>query len=717
ADIVAKAGHRAAATRGDKRPRGNVTIATNMAGRGTDIKLEAGVVFEKCIGELGPPDDAASSRKWFWHEPGVTGTKCCVHCPDYDAKTNCAHCWKPKVDPRFPALGRTVCPITVPCGLHIVGTERHESRRIDNQLRGRSGRQGDPGSSQFFLSISDELMKMFMGDRMLWLLEKFGFEEGMAIEHKSVNRAIEKAQKKVEERNFSIRKHLLEYDEVMDHQRKVFYEQRQAILERRGLTELIWKIIGETIEDAVDRYLAPLYRAECAAEWVRGKLDCALEPKKLDLDDRARLEAFVRDAARDEARSQIAITVGEYMDPDVDPAQWDIRGLVRWAESHFDAAVTQNQLRKMSQLEIQELLTEAAAKKMETFDLSPLEPFLDPNYGAKSQAQWARQKFGVEVTLDELLKSEPGQAGAVLTERVKAQYRQRELTYPVEWILDRTLGAQGADTAYAADALAAWANLKFNVGWTVDTVQNRPAREVADTLFQLNRDYVGNGKLEAEVDQAMAGEDDLRAWGARRFGRAFDMDAFDAAAGQGPDRGTAREFLLKTGRALLRHELTLLEQYVLLQIYDQTWKDHMHAMDLLKEAIGLRAYAEQDPKIAYKREGFRMFNEMMQNVREKVTSIIFRARLSDDGGMRSAYQIGRAMHEDATNLGFSGQADADREAAMRGQDGPQKIETIRRDVPRVGRNDPCPCGSGKKFKQCCGKKGAGPVRTSSAPRR
>jgi preprotein translocase subunit SecA len=164
AEIVKKAGERHEPTRGkDIEPVGNVTIATNMAGRGTDIKLQQGVVYEKCIGDLGPPENG-HTRVSGWKEKGVIGTKCCINCPDYDPKTNCAHCWKPKVDPRFPELGRKVCPHSTPCGLHIIGTERHESRRIDNQLRGRSGRQGDPGSSRFFLSLGDDLLKMFMGE-------------------------------------------------------------------------------------------------------------------------------------------------------------------------------------------------------------------------------------------------------------------------------------------------------------------------------------------------------------------------------------------------------------------------------------------------------------------------------------------------------------------------------------------------------------------------
>jgi len=158
------------------------------------------------------------------------------------------------------------------------------------------------------------------------------------------------------------------------------------------------------------------------------------------------------------------------------------------------------------------------------------------------------------------------------------------------------------------------------------------------------------------------------------------------------------------GRDLLRRELSMLEQYVLLQIYDQAWKDHMHAIDLLKESIGLRGYAEQDPKIAYKKEGFGMFQEMRAGIEDKVTSIIFKARLSGEEQAESRYNIGSTSHGAATNLGFSGQADRDREAAMQAQ-GETKIETIVREQPKVGRNQPCPCGSGKKFKQCCGKTG------------
>ncbi len=708
ADIVTKAGHCHESGRGkDKTPLGNVTIATNMAGRGTDIKLQQGVVYEKCIGDLGPPENG-DGHKYGWHESGVVGTKCCIRCPDYDAKTNCAHCWKPKVDPRFPAMGRKVCSLTVPCGLHIVGTERHESRRIDNQLRGRSGRQGDPGSSRFFLSLGDELLRMFMGDWMLKMLEKMGFEEGMSIEAKSINKGIERAQMKVEEKNFGIRKHLLEYDEVMDHQRKIFYKERQDILgasrpgKSGGLVELIWKMIDSTIEASAEKFLDRDFSAKCVCDWARSELECSLEPKHIDIYDIVGSEKIIREYAKDEARSQIAMTVGEYMDPDIDPKQWDIRGLARWGETRFGSKLTQNQLRNMVVEEVQEQFLEASEARIEKYDLRPIEQFMDPHFGHRSLLAWAQYKFGIEFKLEDDSELTHEELVAKLREAIREAYRQREARYPVEWILGQTLLDEKIDNTYAAEGLVRWANFKFDLDWTVDDVQKRPVKETTEELFRLNRDYSVNGRLEDEIDRALSqyeasGNGELVEWGRKRFGPAFDEETFKEAA-------APRDALLTFGRDLIRRELTILERYVLLQIYDQAWKEHMHAIDLLKESIGLRGYAEQDPKIAYKKEGFEMFQEMRAVIEDKVTSIIFRARLSGESEVQSRYRIGASRHSESTNLGFSGAASADQQAAMQAQGAEKKIETIRREQPKVGRNQPCTCGSGKKFKQCCGKK-------------
>ncbi len=204
AEIVARAGE-----------PGAVTIATNMAGRGTDIKLGAGVVKHANCGLVQPKPD---------QEP----------CP-YLKELNCYD--------------------NVPCGLHIIGTERHESRRIDRQLRGRSGRQGDPGSSRFYLSLEDDLMRLFQSDRVASIMDRLGVQEGEVIQHRMVTKSIERAQRRVEAHNFEIRKHLLEYDDVMNQQREVIYSRRSHALRGENLKEEILEMMADYIESKIRQYV------------------------------------------------------------------------------------------------------------------------------------------------------------------------------------------------------------------------------------------------------------------------------------------------------------------------------------------------------------------------------------------------------------------------------------------------------------------------------
>jgi preprotein translocase subunit SecA len=206
AEIVAYAGHKSA-----------VTIATNMAGRGTDIKLGVGVV--KC-------------------------ERCCIYC---ETPTDCENC---------PNERKNVdCEKDVPCGLHIIGTERHESRRIDRQLRGRAGRQGDPGASSFFTSLEDDLMRLFGSERISSVMDRLGVEDGEVITHSFITRAIENSQKKVEMYNFGIRKRLIEYDDVMNKQREVIYGRRNEILMSGDLDGIISRLIESVTGDVADRFL------------------------------------------------------------------------------------------------------------------------------------------------------------------------------------------------------------------------------------------------------------------------------------------------------------------------------------------------------------------------------------------------------------------------------------------------------------------------------
>jgi len=336
-------------------------------------------------------------------------------------------------------------------GLRIIGTERHESRRIDNQLRGRSGRQGDPGSSRFYLALEDDLLRIFGGERMTSIMERLGMEEGEPIEHNLISRAIENAQSKVEAHNFDIRKHLIEYDDVMNQQREVIYRQRREALN------------GKSLKPAI--------------------------------------EDMIQDKAEEIAET--------YADEKTAPEEWNLKGL--------------------------------------------------------DEAVFNQYNSHINITED---------------------------------LLD----------GLNADGLA---------------------EVIASSAFEL---YT---KKEGEL-----GEENFRQ----------------------------------------------LERYVMLNTVDTLWKDHLLSMDHLKEGIGLRGYAQQNPLIVYKKEGFEMFQDMISRIQEQTLSILFRIQPAEPDKIE-------AIHKPKEqNLIFSG------------SDGePQKKKPVRRANDKTGRNDPCPCGSGKKFKKCCGK--------------
>jgi preprotein translocase subunit SecA len=408
AEIVAQAGR-----------YGAVTIATNMAGRGTDIVLGGN---PEGLTRQALKDKEHSKEEW---------------------------------DKTFEQF-KTLCAgekekVIEAGGLHILGTERHEARRIDNQLRGRSGRQGDPGSSRFYLSLEDDLLRIFGSDRISGLMGKLGMEEDVPIEHRMVSRAIENAQKKVENHNFEMRKHILEYDDVMNQQRKVIYEQRRQILAGEDLKE---EVLG-LAEDMCDGIL------------------------------------------------------GFYCPENAYPETWDVTGL--------------------------------------------------------------------------------------------------------------------------KDVLAA----KFS--------------------FRLT-----------DIDPQSIPRDDFREklWGA------LQQSYNDKEKEIGPE--------------LMRH----LEKVFMLQAVDNQWKDHLLAMDHLKEGIGLRGYGQKDPLIEYKKEGFDMFEEMKLRIVETTVENLFRIKVAakDQGE-----QIERRQRRQMEKLSFVGAGAA---AAV-----PAPVHAAQ----KVGRNDPCPCGSGLKYKKCHGK--------------
>ncbi len=639
ADIVALAGQQYQNKLGNTV--GRVTIATNMAGRGTDIKLAPGVA------EVG--------------------------------------------------------------GLFVLGTERHEARRIDNQLRGRSGRQGDPGESRFLLSLQDDLMKLFAGDFVYKALKRLGMKEDEAIEHSWVSKSVEKAQKKVEERNFGIRKNLLEYDEVRDVQRNYFYKRRQQIMEGLNLQEMIFETITDSVDDAVQQYLDPDYVPGVVAEWARREFHSVIEPQDLRDTEPAILESVIRDRSREEAKSSITTSLSEFMDPDADPADWDYNGLAKWAEEAFDVRVNSAQLRKMDREQIRESLIEAALEQIERKDCDGFAPYLVKNYAQMQLAEWANTKFNLKIKGEDLIGKTAQQAADFILEKAHESYAQREVEAPIEYVLGAIEGAGGVENIYASEELASWLRKKFGASLTGEEIRKTPKPELWKKLLEISRG--SPAAMKKEIDEAVekfTESKELAAWVSSRLQIPLSPEEF---ADEGiEDR---RRRLQEWGEAFLRTELTEMERKVLLQIYDMTWKDHLYAMDLLRESIGLRGVAERDPRIEYKKEGSRLFQEFMKGIRDRVTDVIFKVRLQQSFEVRNIYenQVEQFQHQE--NFGVANSpaaqevraemaAEAEAPPPAREDEEP-RVATIVNDTPRVGRNEPCPCGSGKKYKQCCGK--------------
>jgi len=240
--------------------------------------------------------------------------------------------------------------------------------------------------------------------------------------------------------------------------------------------------------------------------------------------------------------------------------------------------------------------------------------------------------------------------------------------------------------------LANWANKKYNAGFSIEHIQNTKPQLLHKQLLDLSKSY-NDGKLEQELDNkiAQSGTSELAKWANERFNASLSEEELG-------NKNELKEKLSELAREFLRSELSDLEKYVLLQVYDSTWKDHLYSMDHLKSNIWMRSWAEKDPKIEYKREGFRMFNEMLEAIEDKVTDTIFKVRLEAGTRARSVWNVSQTAHDQVDQFAM---AERQRAAAQAPQ-GEQKVKQIKLEQPKVGRNDPCTCGSGKKYKKCCG---------------
>ncbi len=680
AEIVAQAGRLCA-----------VTIATNMAGRGTDIVLG------------GNPETMA----WAQLQDKYP-TRLEVPQEEWDQLVA-------QIDRRekMKEQGEEVKKIG---GLHIIGTERHESRRIDLQLRGRCGRQGDPGSSRFFLSLEDDLMRIFAGEWVKNILTRLGMQEGEAIESKLVTRRVEGAQKKVEERNFEIRKNLLEYDEVMDEQRKRVYGYRQKILDGVNCRDLIVEMIDEQLDEHLQVFLDPEYGTDSFAAAAGGLLNVQLTARDYRNTSFGDAQRMARDEAYRLAESQIFDAIEENLPEDEDQSEWNWSALAKWSALRWGTNYRDRDLKKIGREHLSEALIKDATKAIEKVDLADFERLFDPDYGVKTACAWLRDKFGIELAPDEMVELEKPAFIELAHQRAQESYDERESEYPVLAGLYRfaSRDRSGNRRGFQREELVEWAKNRFGVELTLDDLRNKQGEDVRQMLIEYSRkNNARANEVAAEAQQrvdalfAEAGTnvtlgqatgnngklDDLGDWLRESCQKELSTETLAKL-----DHEEARRRVSQIVEDRYRPEMRRMERALLLQLLDQAWKEHLLAMDHLRSSVGLRGYAQIDPKVEYKREGMRMFEAMWSSVANYVTDLIFKMEQLDEGFVGSTWQESAAIHEEAPSTSDIAQQ---QKAAIEGTDTKQKIEPIRNRQEKIGRNQSCPCGSGKKYKNCC----------------
>jgi preprotein translocase subunit SecA len=684
AEIVAQAGRKNA-----------VTIATNMAGRGTDIILGGNadamawaVLQDKYATRLDVPQEEWTALVREIEE-------------------------REKMKPE----GQEVRGLG---GLHIIGTERHEARRIDLQLRGRCGRQGDPGSSRFYLSLEDDLMRIFAGEWVKNIWTRLGIQEGEAITSRMVSRRVEGAQKKVEERNFEIRKNLLEYDEVMDEQRKRVYGYRQRILDGANCKQLILEMIGQQIDRYFDEFLAKDYGTDTFATWASGQLSVEFDARDFHSLDYETASRLAKDEASRKVEGQILEAIDENLPQEEDPEEWNWEALAKLINTRWKLNVRDRDLKKIGREQIAEMVVERARESIDGLDLGEGARFLSDDFGVRTAIGWVQYKFNITLKPEEVAGLDVEAFKRLVREKSAQAYEERETEYPVlAGLYHFTTQDSGGHKRVDRDGLVAWARQRFAVDLDAEDVKNRQREEIHGMLVEHSR---------ALQKQANAALDEVH----RRVDKLFNSAGPDETAGVASGGNGAltslSDWLLQSLHCELpadklarlnreqlerrmemavedyyRPEMRRMERSLLLQILDTAWKDHLLAMDHLRSSVGLRGYAQVDPKVEYKREGMRTFELMWASVAERVTDLVFRVEQLDESA-GSPFVESEAIHEEAPAPSDIAEQ---QQSAIDATQADKKLEPIRNRSEHVGRNDPCTCGSGKKFKNCCMRKNAG----------
>ncbi|XZE20618.1 preprotein translocase subunit SecA [Pirellulaceae bacterium SH449] len=691
AEIIAQAGR-----------MGGVTIATNMAGRGTDIILG------------GNPETMAWAQLQDRYPTRLEVPK-----EEWEALIN-------QIDEQEQMKAQGV-KVREKGGLYVIGTERHESRRIDLQLRGRCGRQGDPGSSRFYLSLEDDLMRIFAGEWVRDLFKRMGMGNGEAIESPYVSKRISGAQKKVEERNFEIRKNLLEYDEVMDYQRKKVYGYRQDILEGASCRDLVMKHLSDQITNNVNQFMDPLFGPESYAKWCGSRLGVQLEPKDFRGVEANVAEVYAKDQAQRIAETQILDAIDENLPRETEEAEWNWEAMTKWVNNRFGAKFTQSELKRIPRDSMDERLIDVASKYIDSIDLSEGAPYLDDDFSHRSLVGWMTNKFGIQVNSEELRGLENASIAAKLFARAEQTYAERECQFPV-MLSFRRFSQQTGNNEFSIDgtSLVTWATARFEDTSILQKLSDNPDKafeslvEVARAAIQKGlqmREVVVNktadvfrsndtSLLREVVNHNDARIDEIDRWARETVfwnGNKEDLAVW-----------TKKQFETKMLQAIddkFFPEIRRMERTVLLTQLDSAWKEHLLAMDHVRSSVGFRGMGQMDPKVEYKREGMRLFDQMWLSIGERLTDVIFRMEAMDADIIADSWVEATARHEEF-DLRKTLQAQQqqptmmeekqrDLESAEKAGQSDEPVQPIRNRSGRIGRNDPCPCGSGKKYKNCC----------------
>jgi preprotein translocase subunit SecA len=565
------------------------------------------------------------------------------------------------------------------------------------------GGKATRGPAGSYLSLEDDLMRIFAGEWVKNILTRLGMKRGEAIESRMVTRRIEGAQKKVEERNFEVRKNLLEYDEVMDEQRKRLYTYRQNILDGCIGKDLIL----EMIDGQVEHYLGKTY-----ANWAGSRLSTALEPRDFRGMDGGNAAQHAIDEAERLAETAVLDAIEENLPDEEDEQDWNWEALAKFSNVRWGTNFRDRDLRKAGRDGVYDVLVEKGREVIASVDLSEGDRFLDPYFGVRASCGWLKDKFGLDIPFDEVKELESADLMKLACRRARDAYEEKECEYPVMAGLYRyTKRVAGGHGKIDREGLVEWAAARFRTQLDLEDIKSMQREDIRKVLLK-----------HSAANQKMADEsvEDVRAKVAELFG---DADEGTIVRVIGNAESLTRwlrnkyeiEYPVDELLPLTRDEVELrmrnvvedryrpeirrMERGLLLQIVDSAWKDHLLAMDYLRSAVGMRGYAQEDPKVEYKREGMRQYDGMWRSIGERVTDLVFRMEQLDEEFVGSTWVETSARHDRAASASEIAKQQEAAIDASRG--GGEKVEPIRNRGQRVGRNDPCPCGSGKKYKKCC----------------